>query len=95
MNWDTQDKKLIESLNMLTSKPLVFVCNVEEESATDGNSLSKEVEVYAKNDGSECIIISAAIEAEITQLTSQEEKNEFLTTLGLEEAGLNLSLIHI
>ena len=89
MNWDIQDKKLIESLNMLTSKPLVFVCNVEEESATDGNSLSKEVEAYAKKDGSECIIVSAAIEAEITQLTSQEEKNEFLTTLGLKEAGLN------
>ena len=48
MNWDIQDKKLIESLNMLTSKPLVFACNVEEEFATDGNSLSKEVEATQK-----------------------------------------------
>ena len=74
---------------MLTSKPLVYVCNVEEESAAIGNALSKEVETYAKADGSGCVIVSAAIEAEISQLTYQEEKNEFLTTLGLEEAGLN------
>ena len=74
---------------MLTSKPLVYVCNVEEESAAIGNALSREVETYAKVDGSGCVIVSAAIEAEISQLTHQEEKNEFLTTLGLEEAGLN------
>ena len=74
---------------MLTSKPLVYVCNVEEESAAIGNALSREVEAYAKADGCGCVIVSAAIEAEISQLTYQEEKTEFLTTLGLEEAGLN------
>ena len=88
-DWDAQDEELLKNSNMLTSKPLVYVCNVEEESAAIGNTLSKEVETYAKADGSGCVIVSAAIEAEISQLTYQEEKNEFLTTLGLEEAGLN------
>ena len=62
---------------MLTSKPLVYVCNVEEESAAIGNALSKEVETYAKADGSGCVIVSAAIEAEISQLTYQEERMNF------------------
>ena len=88
-DWDAQDEELLKNSNMLTSKPLVYVCNVEEESAAIGNALSREEETYAKADGSGCVIVSAAIEAEISQLTHQEEKNEFLTTLGLKEAGLN------
>ena len=73
MDWDTEDEELLKDSNMLTSKPLVYVCNVEEESAAIGNALSKEVETYAKADGSGCVIVSAAIEAEISQLTYQEE----------------------
>ena len=78
---DKEIKKQLEVVKKIASKL--------EEGTPIRNALSKEVETYAKADGSGCVIVSAAIEAEISQLTYQEEKNEFLTTLGLEEAGLN------
>ena len=68
---------------------LLFVCNVEEESASKGNWLSNEILEYAQNNNAECVVISAAIEAEISQLASIEERQEFLDTLGLETSGLD------
>ena len=65
-------------LNLLSAKPLLFVCNVEEESAFKGNLLSKDVVEYAKNNNAECVVISAAIEAEISQLTPIEERQVVL-----------------
>jgi len=73
----------------LTAKPVLYVCNVEEASAAEGNSLSAKVAEKAKAEGAACVVISAAIESEVAQLDSAEDKAEFLGSLGLEETGLN------
>jgi GTP-binding protein YchF len=80
---------LFRSLTLLTGKPVLYVANVEEASAATGNELSARVAGMAKAQGAECVVVSAAIEAEIAQLTDPEEKGEFLATLGLDEPGLN------
>lgn len=84
---DDQQKEF-KALNLLTSKPMLYVCNVDEASAADGNDYSKQVEVRAKAEGAGVVIISAAIEAELAEL-STEERADYLSTLGLEEPGLN------
>jgi ribosome-binding ATPase YchF (GTP1/OBG family) len=71
---------------------MLYVCNVDEASAATGNDYSKQVEARAKTEGAGVVIISAAIEAELAAL-STEERTDYLNTLGLEEPGLN-RLIH-
>ncbi len=83
------DKKSLNSLQLITSKPILYVCNVLESEATTGNILSKQVAEKAAKEGANCIIISSKIEAEISTLDSEIEKVEFLATLGLEETGLS------
>jgi GTP-binding protein YchF len=78
-----------KSMALLTSKPVLYVCNVSEDDAADGNEWTKQVEVMAKGKGFEAVTICASIEAEIAQLDSIEEKEEFLETIGLSEPGLN------
>jgi len=76
-------------LQLLTAKPLMYICNVEESAAAAGNAHSAKVIERAKAEGAEAVVISAAIEAEIAQLADPEEKRAFLESLGLEEPGLN------
>ncbi len=85
---DADDRKTFDGLNLLTSKPVLYVCNVDESSAAQGNAFSARVEEMAKVQGAEAVVISAAIESEIAQL-SEDEQAEFLETLGLEEPGLD------
>lgn len=80
--------KAYKMLQLLTSKPVLYVCNVDEESAAQGNEFSKRVFEKAKAENAQAVIISAEIEAEVAQLESEEEKREFLETLGLSETGL-------
>lgn len=75
-------------LQLLTSKPVLYVCNVDEDSAATGNEFSKKVFAKAEKENARAVIISAAIESEVAQLESDEEKKEFLEALGLEETGL-------
>lgn len=82
-------EKTFRMLQLMTAKPVLYVCNVKEEDAASGNEWTKKVEAMAKAQGAGYVIISAAIEAEIAQLGSAEEKKEFLDTLGLNEPGLN------
>jgi ribosome-binding ATPase len=84
-----EQRPLFRSLTLLTGKPVLYVANVEEASAATGNELSARVAGMAKAQGAECVVVSAAIEAEIAQLTDPGEKGEFLATLGLDEPGLN------
>jgi hypothetical protein len=79
-------------LQLLTSKPVMFVANVDEDSAGTGNDFSKQVEARAAEEGAVCVVISAKIEAELALLEA-EERTEYLEELGLEEPGLN-RLIH-
>ena len=77
-----------KNLQLLTSKPVLFVCNVEEDSAATGNSLSAKVAGRAAAEGAETVVISARIEEELAQL-DESERLEYLQSLGLEEPGLN------
>jgi ribosome-binding ATPase len=76
------------ALQLLTAKPVVYVCNVEEASAAAGNAYSRTVEERARTEGAGCVVISAKIEAEFASLAA-EDRAEFLKEMGLEEAGLN------
>ncbi len=82
------ERKAFKMLQLLTAKPVLYVCNVEEGSAADGNAQSARVFERAAAEGAEAVVISAKIEEEIAQLGSDEEKAEFLETIGLDEPGL-------
>ncbi|MGE0737202.1 MAG: redox-regulated ATPase YchF, partial [Alphaproteobacteria bacterium] len=84
-----EQKPLLKLLQLITAKPVLYVCNVDEGAAATGNRFSEKVAVYAKSHEAEAVVISAAIEAEIAVMGTAEEKAEFLSTLGLEEPGLN------
>src|SRR6202021_1178802 len=73
---------------LFSPKPVLYVCNVEEASAAQGNKFSQAVAEHASKEGAVAVTISAKIESEIATL-SREERAEFLDTLGLEEAGLD------
>jgi GTP-binding protein YchF len=82
------DRKAWRMLQLLTAKPALYVCNVEEAAAGEGNAYSALVQARAARDGANSVVISAQIESEIAML-DPEERAEFLETLGLEEPGLN------
>ena len=83
-----EEKPLFKGLQLLTAKPVVYVCNVEEASAASGNSFSAKVAERAKAEGAASVIISAKIESEFAGLDA-DERDAFLADLGLKEAGLN------
>ena len=84
----TEDLKILQGLNLLTSKPVLYVCNVAESDAAAGNEHTKAVEAMAEKQGAKTVVISAAIEAEVAQL-ADEEATEYLEAMGLEEPGLD------
>ncbi|MBD5398929.1 redox-regulated ATPase YchF [bacterium] len=81
--------RVYNMLQLLTSKPVLYVCNVDEESAGVGNDFSKKVFEFASSEGNVATVISAKIEQEIASLSNEEEKKEFLETLGISETGLS------
>ncbi len=83
-----EESEPYRQLGLLTQKPVLYVCNVDEGSAATGNAFSKRVEEKAKREGAGCVVISARIEEEVAQLPAGE-REEFLASLGLEEPGLN------
>ncbi len=85
---DADERRSLRLLQLLTAKPVLYVCNVEEENAATGNALSAKVAGMAAAEGTEAVVISAAIEAEIALLADPADKAEFLATLGLDEPGL-------
>ena len=78
----------VKRLQLLTSKPVLYVCNVEEASAASGNAFSALVEQRAKVEGARVVVVSAAIEAEVSQLP-EADRAEFLEGLGLHDSGLD------
>ena len=78
----------MRGLGLLTAKPVLYVCNVAEADAATGNAHMRAVAEKAKSEGAACVVISAAIEAELA-LLSDEEQAEYLAAMGLEEPGLN------
>jgi GTP-binding protein YchF len=75
-------------LQLMTSKPVLYVCNVEEAAAAEGNAQSARVAERAQREGASCVIVSAAIEAEVSQLP-EADRGEFLEGLGLSDSGLD------
>ncbi|MGK2922156.1 MAG: redox-regulated ATPase YchF [Methyloceanibacter sp.] len=85
---DAEDSLILKRMQLLTAKPVMFVCNVAESEAATGNKHTETVQKLAREQGATGVIISAAIEAEVAQLADPAEKQEFLETLGLKETGL-------
>ena len=85
---DEDDRKAWNMLQLLTAKPVLYVCNVSESEAAEGNALSEQVRKMAEAQGAGHVVISARIEEEISQLDA-EEAQMFLGEMGLEEAGLD------
>ena len=83
-----EDLKILQGLNLLTAHPVLYVCNVAESDAATGNAHTKAVEQMAATQGAGTVVISAAIESEIAQLSDAEAK-EYLEAMGLEEPGLD------
>ncbi len=77
-----------KNLQLLTAKPVLYICNVEEDAAATGNALSEKITAKAVQENAQCVIISARIEEEISQL-DESDAHEYVQSLGLEEAGLN------
>ena len=82
------EEEAVRRLQLLTSKPVLYVCNVEEASAATGNAFSERVRTWASAQGAPSIVVSAAIEAEVSQLPDSD-RAEFLEGLGLTESGLD------
>lgn len=97
---DAEEARLFAQAQLLTAKPILYVCNVNEEDAANGNELSARVFAKAKAEGAEAVVVSAAIESEIATMPP-EDRAEFLAELGLEETGLarviraGYSLLHL
>ena len=84
---DEEEARLFREAQLLTAKPVLYVCNVDESSAAEGNDFSVKVFEQATADNAQAVVISAAIEAEIATMP-EEDRVEFLSDLGLEETGL-------
>ena len=84
---DEEEARMFAQAQLLTSKPVLYVCNVEEESAANGNEYSAKVFEKAKAEGAQAVIVSAAIEADLVGMDAAE-RTEFLEEMGLHETGL-------
>ena len=80
---------VFHQLHLLTAKPVLYACNVEEASAAEGNAYCRAVEAMAAQEGAAAVVVSAAIEAEVAQLADAAERQEYLGSLGLAEPGLD------
>jgi ribosome-binding ATPase len=83
----------LKAMQLLTAKPILYIANVDEASASEGNALSRKVAEYAASQGAPSVTIAAAIEAELAVLADPDERREFLESLGLTETGLD-QVIH-
>lgn len=84
-----EQQKVAHDLFLLTAKPVLYVCNVDETAAKTGNDYSAQIEKIAKEEGAEVLIIAAKTEEDIAELETYEDKQMFLEELGLEESGVN------
>lgn len=86
---DKEDRKFISDLNLLTDKPVLYVCNVDESSAVNGNKYVDAVREAIAGEDAQMLIVAAAIEADIAELDDYEERQMFLAEIGLEESGVS------
>lgn len=84
-----EEQKIAHDLFLLTSKPVLYVCNVDEESIISGNAYVEQVREAIKDENAELLVVAAKTESEIAELESYEDRQMFLEELGLEESGVN------
>ncbi|MDR0371482.1 MAG: redox-regulated ATPase YchF [Prevotellaceae bacterium] len=89
LTFDKEEKKLIGDLHLLTDKPVLYICNVDEASAKNGNAYVEAVREAVKNENADILVIAAAIEADIAELETYEERQLFLAETGLSESGVS------
>jgi hypothetical protein len=90
VTFDTKDEqKIAHDLFLLTDKPVLYVCNVDEKSVVTGNKYVDAVREAVKNENAEILVVAAKIESEIAEFDSYEERQMFLNEIGLEESGMN------
>ena len=87
--WNADQVKGLKMSGLITYKPVLYVCNVDEEGAAEGNHFSAKVVELAATENSECIMISAQFEAEVSELDDEEERREMLADLGVDQTGLD------
>lgn len=84
-----EEQKIAHDLFLLTSKPVLYVCNVDEESIISGNAYVEQMREAIKDENAELLVVAAKTESEIAELESYEDRQMFLEELGLEESGVN------
>jgi GTP-binding protein YchF len=89
MHFEHLDQKYIEDLFLLTAKPVMYVCNVDDASATKGNVYTEKVKKYLETSHAEILILAAKLESEIADFDNEADKMEFLNDAGLQEPGVN------
>jgi GTP-binding protein YchF len=89
MELDEKESEIIKKFQLITSKPVLYLCNVDESSVKSGNVYVDQVKENVKNENAEVLVIGAKIEADITELETFDERQMFLEELGLEEPGVN------
>ncbi|MBP3357039.1 MAG: redox-regulated ATPase YchF [Rikenellaceae bacterium] len=86
---DKDDRKFMSDLNLLTDKPVLYVCNVDEKSAVSGNAYVDAVREAIRDEDAELLVVAAATEADIAELEEYEERRMFLEEIGLSESGVS------
>jgi len=86
---DEDERTLIQDMHLITMKPVIYVCNVDENAISEDNEYVETVRKIAKKENAEVVVICGKIESEISMLDSDDEKKEFLEAVGLKESGLN------
>jgi len=89
LEFNDEENKYAEDLFLLTAKPVMYVCNVDEKSAVSGNKYVNKVREALKEEESEILVIAAGLEAEIAELEEKNDRNDFLKDIGLSEPGVN------
>ena len=84
-----QDRRFIDDMYLLTDKPVIYVCNVDDKSAATGNKYVEQLKESVEHENTEVIVIAGALEAEIAELESEEDRKVFLEDAGLAEPGVN------
>ena len=88
LSFNEKEQEFVQSLQFITAKPVLYVCNVDEDSAVTGNAYVEKVREAVKDENAEVIVLAVGTEADITELDDYEERQMFLADIGLEEAGV-------
>ncbi len=89
MDFDEKEIVIANKFQLITSKPVLYICNVDESSVKNGNAYVEQLKENVKDEGAEVLVIGAKIESDITELETYDERQMFLEELGLEEPGVN------